>query len=234
MAKALQPPSPTSVTTNRGLVDTNSSAVGPTDEMIQVVSDLATRFLDDVLAKTVIFTKHCQRMTVYPIDVVSALEEFAVLDASNYSVIAKPESDDVEDQEMEREESDDSSWVMDGDSIEDDENLSLRCVFSEDYPDADHDLNNWSEDETESTWVDKVQNPANIHKAHVFNDRFPPIRREKWSITDAEFHDKVLRTVMHESLPPFADGAAGVIKNAMFSFLVTKLSSSYRLNSPQH
>mmetsp|Transcript_6968 Transcript_6968/g.14344 ORF Transcript_6968/g.14344 Transcript_6968/m.14344 type:complete len:251 (+) Transcript_6968:111-863(+) len=233
MAKARQPPSPTSVTANRGHVDTISSEVEPIDETIQVVSNLATRFLKDVVAKTLIFTQHYQRMTVYPIDVVFALEEFAVVDAPNYSMNVKPEVDEDGDQAMECEESDDSSWVMDGDNIEHDDDLSLRCVFSEDYPDDDQDFDDWNEDETESTWVDTVQNPANIHNANVFNDKFPPIRGENWRITDAEFHDGLLKTVLTEFIPPFADGAVGVIKKAMFSFLVTKLSSSSRFNSPQ-
>ena len=199
-------------------------------EAHNAISQCATRFLHHVLLKTLGLVQYCYRMTIHPNDVAQALELFVKVDAEDLWYCSFPTGKIAEDDMMSetREEEDgeneDVMWqdadagAQTGEQVEDD---TLHYDS-----DSDREYDN---DEEDDVYIDENEYNLDNKQAPNFDAAYPPLADEIQQLSNEQFRKQMLEPIMQHKFRCHLEGAEGkgvdgMLKNAMYAFLVAKLS----------
>eukprot|EP01083_Nonionella_stella_P075098 203945_1 len=184
-----------------------------------VISQCANHFLHDVLRKTLIMTEYCHRMTIHTSDVERALELFVEVDAEGLWYRSFPTGRVAE--------YDDMGYLMnrvkmngdgDGEGGEEDE----------DWQDGKHEEGVVVVDDDDSLNDDGSDNDDKYNGNMVcrFDAVYPPVANDIQHLSDKEFRDQLYQPILEEfrSCLRCKKGVEGMLKRAMYAFLVAKLS----------
>lgn len=161
-------------------------------------------------------TEYCGRMTIQPADVAKAKELFV----ESYYEKSNEESgedwlltevEDVEDENMEAEV--DTAGSSNND--EHDDNDDVLIYDDEDEEEAYND---------EEVYIDEERYPQNNGYTPKFDRVFPPVG-EIVHLSDVQFKEMILGPLMTDVgvYNPLADGVDGMLKRALYAFVVASL-----------
>ncbi len=154
-------------------------------------------FLSQIIKSAATMTEFCGRMTIQPADVAKAKELFA----------ANHEDED----EDWAEEPADEDETMDDEEEKDDDALIYDVSDNE-----------------EERYIDEDKYPQNNAYTPLFDAAYPPVG-EIVHLTDEQFSEKILVPLIEDVTKcalPYADGVDGMIKRAVYAFVVATLSES--------
>ncbi|KAL7490724.1 hypothetical protein ACHAWT_000258 [Skeletonema menzelii] len=192
-------------------VEQQKSELSVTDDTIQ---EMTCTFLCQIIQSSVTMTEHCYRMTIQPADVAKAKELFAANyeDADeDWAEEEQEEADDVEKMNEEaEEENDDDALIYDG---------------SDDEEGEAHDDDGYDDEEV---YIDEDKYPQRNAYTPMFDAAYPPVG-EIVHLTDTQFNEEILvpliRDVTRSELP-LAEGVDGMIKRAVYAFVVASLCAN--------
>eukprot|EP00584_Thalassiosira_punctigera_P005958 CAMPEP_0172540152 /NCGR_PEP_ID=MMETSP1067-20121228/11219_1 /TAXON_ID=265564 ORGANISM="Thalassiosira punctigera, Strain Tpunct2005C2" /NCGR_SAMPLE_ID=MMETSP1067 /ASSEMBLY_ACC=CAM_ASM_000444 /LENGTH=290 /DNA_ID=CAMNT_0013325949 /DNA_START=31 /DNA_END=903 /DNA_ORIENTATION=+ len=193
---------------------------------VSAVVECAARFLHDVLSKALTMTGHCYRTRVRAADVARALELFATIDAGGpwYRSFPSGAADEDEDDGEDDAEAEDESWkdeeatgAVETKAMEDDDTLH--------YDDDGSESEGYDD---EMSYIDETEYDLTNADTPLFDESYPPIEDgEIHQLTNDQFKEHLLLFVLEEreeSGVPLSEGVDTMLKCAMYSFLVAKLS----------
>ena len=156
-------------------------------------------------------TEYCSRMTIQPADVAKAKELFVESYEKNNEVESGEdwlaEEEDVEDENMEAE--------VDTSGSNDDDNDDALIVDDDEEEEAYND---------EEVYIDEERYPQNNGYTPKFDRVFSPVG-EIVHLSDAQFKEMILGPLMTDVgvYTPLADGVDGMLKRALYAFVVASL-----------
>ena len=152
-------------------------------------------------------------MTIQPADVAKAKELFA----ANHE-----DADEDWAEEEEEEESGDIEKMKDDEEAEE-ENDDDALIY--DGSDNEEEADGYNDEEA---YIDEDKYPQRNAYTPMFDAAYPPVG-EIVHFTDAQFHEKILVPLIREvtrSELPFAEGVDGMIKRAVYAFVVASLCAN--------
>lgn len=198
----------------RGITETNTTHAfhfnnaGEDDISPHKVNAITMRFLTNVLDKISTLVGHSYRMSICACDVAMSLELFTRSDAPSFKAwLGKEDSDELgEDSEGS---SEDEPFDADGTEEEDEE-----LVYDIESEDDDY-----NDDETVMNEID-----LDYSETPIFDAAFVSLN-ETISMSDDYFRENILNGMMEDrkSFIPIAENATGLLKRAMYSFVVSTL-----------
>lgn len=160
-------------------------------------------------------TEYCYRMTIQPADVAKAKELF------------------VESYEKNNDESGETDWMTEEEDGEDD-NMEAEVDTAGSSNDNEQDDNDdaliYDDDDEEAyddddVYIDEERYPQNNGYTPKFDRAFPPVG-EIVHLSDVQFKEMILEPLMTAdfvSSVSLADGVDGMLKRALYAFVVASL-----------
>lgn len=162
-------------------------------------------FLCQIIMSSATMTEYCGRMTIEPADVVKAKELY---DAYHEN----------EDEDWAEEQADEDEYMDDDEEGKDDDALI--------YDGSDNEEETYDDDD--DVYIDEDKYSKNNAYTPVFDAAYPPVG-EIVHLTDKQFSEKILVPLIQDVTKcalPFAEGVDGMIKRAVYAFVVASLCAN--------
>ena len=183
------------------------------------LNHLSKQMLSQIISSAITMTEYCYRMTVQPADVAKAKELFVESYEKNNEVVESGETD----------------WMAEEEEVEDDNNMEAEVDTAGSSNDNEHDDNDdtliYDDDDEEAydddddVYIDEERYPQNNGYTPKFDRAFPPVG-EIVHLSDVQFKEMILEpliTADFVSGVSLADGVDGMLKRALYAFVVASL-----------
>ena len=163
-------------------------------------------------------TEHCYRMTIEPADVAKAVELFAADHEDADDDWAEEVEEEGDDDEIEKMNEDEESEADEENN--DDENDDAFIYDASDSEEYDEDC----------VYIDEDKYSQNNTHTPMFDKAYPPVEGDIVHLTDVQFREEILAPLIIDvtrSDLPLAEGVDGMIKRALYGFVVATLCADH-------
>mmetsp|Transcript_31310 Transcript_31310/g.48970 ORF Transcript_31310/g.48970 Transcript_31310/m.48970 type:complete len:237 (-) Transcript_31310:172-882(-) len=168
------------------------------------IQQMTYTFLCQIIMSSATMTEHCGRTTIQPADVAKAKELYVANHEDEDEDWAEEQADEDENMDDDEEGKDDDALIYDG---------------------SDNEEETYDNDDV---YIDEDKYPKNNAYTPVFDAAYPPVGEISF-FTDKQFSEKIFVPLIQDVTKcalPFAEGVDGMVKRAVYAFVVASLCAN--------